>query len=270
MSSPLSPQRPAILSIAGFDPTNGAGILADAAVFRALGFHPLTVLTSVAAQGASQVALIQPLPEEFLIRQLEIIAAEFKPVAVKVGMIYNAEAVQVVTAFLRAAKIPAVLDPVMRSTSGGDLIKPEALPLMESLLIPACKVITPNLAEAGYFLDRQIITQSEAEEAAQELAWLWGTAVLLKGGHLKDNPVDILAQNDGLDKFERPRIAGEVNLRGTGCALSSALAAGLAGKMELRKAVTFARDFLQEAVQGHYRAAENPLTGFLNYSLRPL
>jgi hydroxymethylpyrimidine/phosphomethylpyrimidine kinase len=261
-------QRPAILSIAGFDPTSGAGILADAAVFRALGFHPLTVLTSVAAQGGSHLRQIHNLPEEFLIRQLEIVAAEFQPVAVKIGMLYSPEAVQVVAAFVRAMIIPAVLDPVMRSTSGGDLIKPEALPLLEGLLVPVCRLVTPNLAEAGYFLDREIVTLTDAEEAAQELAWLWNTAVLLKGGHLEGDPVDVLAEGGMLEKFTYPRAAAEVNLRGTGCALSSALAAGLAKGMNLSQAVAFARDFLQEAVINHYQAAADPSLGFLDFPLR--
>lgn len=267
--SSVSPStRPALLSIAGFDPTGGAGILADAAAFRALGFHPLTVLTSVAAQGASQVDLVQALPDEFLIRELEIIAAEFKPAAVKVGMVYSSEAVEVVAAFVRALNVPTVLDPVMKSSSGGDLVKPEALPLIESQLIPACRVVTPNLAEAGYFLDREIAILADAEEAAQELTWLWNTAVLLKGGHLEGNPVDVLAEGDRLEKFERPRAAGDIALRGTGCALSSALAAGLARQMDLRQAYLFARDFLQDAVTNHYQAATDPTTGFLNYPLK--
>jgi hydroxymethylpyrimidine/phosphomethylpyrimidine kinase len=262
--------RPAILSIAGFDPTSGAGILADTAVFRALGFHPLTALTSLAAQGASHLRQIHNLPEEFLIRQLEIIAAEFHPAAVKIGMLYSPEAVQVVAAFVRAMNIPAVLDPVLRATSGGDLIKSEALPLLEGMLVPVCRLVTPNLAEAGYFLDRKITTLADAEEAAQELAWLWNTAVLLKGGHLEGDPVDILAEGGTLEKFTYPRAAAEVNLRGTGCALSSALAAGLAKGMNLSQAVAFARDFLQEAVNHHYLAATDPSTGFLDFPQRPI
>jgi len=265
----LPPHRTAILSIAGFDPTGGAGILTDAAVFRALGFHPLTVLTSVAAQGATRVAQVHALPDDLLICQLEIIAAEFKPTAVKVGMVYEPSTVEVVTAFIRALKIPAVLDPVMKSTSGGDLVKSETLPLLESLLIPVCRLVTPNLAEAGYFLDREITSVSEAREAAQELSWLWNTPVLLKGGHLSGDPVDVLAEGDSLQAFPYARVAPEVNLRGTGCALSAAIAAGLARGLELYSAVVFARDFLQKAVQDHYLAASDPATGFLDFGFIP-
>jgi len=261
----MSTRRPAILSIAGFDPTAGAGILTDAAVFRALGFHPLAVLTSVAAQGASGVAQIRSLPEEFIQRQLDVVAAEFNPAGVKIGMLYGLPAVKVVTAFLSSRKILAVLDPLIWASSGKGLIRPSALSLLARRLMPLCRVITPNLVEAEYFLQRPVGDVESCEHAARELARRWKTAVLLKGGHLPGDPVDVLVEGDRVYRFLHPRIAPGIKFRGTGCALSSALAVGIAKGKKLTEAVEFAGDFVREVLTKHYLAAADETIGFMDY-----
>lgn len=256
-------RRSALLSIAGFDPTGGAGVIADAAVFRTLGFHPLTTLSSVAAQNSIQVEAVQPLTGEFIARELSLTASEFSICAVKIGMLYSVEAVEVVAAFLQASRLPAVLDPVMKATSGGDLADPEAIPLLESRLIPLCRIVTPNLAEAEYFLGHSVSSLEEAQQAVQELSWLWDTAVLLKGGHFSGDPVDVLAEGKEITTYPHPRIAEVMNLRGTGCALSAAVAAGFGLGFDNRGAVDFAVKFIQERIGDSYISANNEMIGFL-------
>jgi len=261
----MSPKRPAILSIAGFDPSGGAGIIADAAVFRALRFHPLTVLTSVTAQGASRVAQIQGLTMDFIHRQLELVMEEFQPQAVKIGMIYSEAAVMACADFIEKRRLPAVLDPIMWASSGRSLIRPSALRSLSRRLVPRCRLITPNLREARVFLHVPIQTLEEAEQVAQRLARRWETWVLLKGGHLPGAPVDILTDGNQIWRFSHPRVAEGINLRGTGCALSAAAAVGLAQGKPVPEAVEFAENFIQRAIKNHYKAAKDQGVGFLGY-----
>ncbi len=256
-------RRSALLSIAGFDPTGGAGVIADAAVFRSLGFHPLTTLSSVAAQNSRQVEAVHPLSGEFIARELAVTVSEFTVSAVKIGMLYSAEAVEVVAAFLQASKFPAVLDPILKASSGRDLADPAAIPIMESRLMPLCRMITPNLAEAEYFLGHSISSVEEAKQAVQELSWLWSTSVLLKGGHFPGEPVDILADGKEVSIFDHTRTAETVNLRGTGCALSAAIAVGFAKGFDNRSAVDFAIQFIQDRIQDFYISAKDEMIGFL-------
>ncbi len=255
--------KKAILSIAGFDPTAGAGILTDASVFRSLGYHPLTVLTSIAAQGHSSVAEIQPLSGAFIQKQLRIIFAEFEPRAVKIGMIYSREALEEISAFLQTKSLPIVLDSVIKSSSGFELIKADALALLENQLVPLCSLITPNLAEAGFFLDREIRNITGSKEAAIELSQRWGRAVLLKGGHLKEEPVDILVDHGLIKTFPHPRINADINIRGTGCALSAALAVYLSEESDMTTAVKSAVQFIGDMIKKAYYADDKAVAGFI-------
>jgi len=256
--------RPSILSIAGFDPTGGAGISTDAAVFRTLGFHPLTVLTSVAAQGGGSFAEVIPLPQSFIARELEIIAAEFQPHAVKIGMLYSGDAAEAAADYLDRHAFPIVLDPLIRSTSGGELILADAIPTIEARLIPQCTLVTPNLPEAEFFLGRQLTSLEMAKGAALQLHEKWHCGVLLKGGHLDGNPVDVLALDGGLTEFPHSRIDHQLNVRGTGCALSAAIAAGLADGKPLVKAIKSAVDFVSNALRYSYKSSRIDSIGFLD------
>ncbi|RJP75394.1 MAG: hydroxymethylpyrimidine/phosphomethylpyrimidine kinase [Candidatus Zixiibacteriota bacterium] len=264
-----TPQRPAVLTIAGFDPTGGAGVLADAAVIRALGFHPLAVLTSVAAQGSSRITQIMALPRTLMSNEFDVISAEFRPAAVKIGMIYSPAAVRLTTYYLEEQPVPAVLDPILRASSGGELIQLYTVPLLQARLVPLCRVITPNITEAAYFLGREIRDASEAERAARELNRRWGTAVLLKGGHLSGEPEDILVDGGKVERFPHPRVAPNLRLRGAGCVTSAALTCGLAKGLELRDAVAYAQDYVRAALEGHYTSGNDPEIGFLPLPTRP-
>lgn len=259
------PVKPAVLSIAGFDPTSGAGILADAMAIRTMGCHPLTVLTSVAAQGSTGVREVHTLPALLIRRELELIFEEFQPAAIKIGMLYSAEATEIVAEFLEKLSLPVVLDPVMQASSGGQLITSSALPLLENRLIPHCQVITPNLDEAKHFLGWSIRNVEDAKKGAKELSQRWGRAVLIKGGHMLDVPTDILVADDVCESFKHTRLAEGVNVRGTGCALSTAIAAGLGLGRPLREAVYEGISFVRAAIHDSYSAGKSQKIRFLEY-----
>ncbi|MCX6639484.1 MAG: hydroxymethylpyrimidine/phosphomethylpyrimidine kinase [bacterium] len=262
---PTNPDRKeALLTIAGFDPTAGAGILMDSAVFRALGFHPLAVLTSVAAQGTNGVAQVQPLSAAFIKRELQIIQDEFHLGAIKIGMLYSAGAIKAVGLFLRASELPVVLDPVLTASGGGALIVPHALRTLEKELFPYCQLITPNLDEAESFSGTRLITITDMETCAGKLSKRWGCAVLLKGGHLQGEVVDVLADNGKITRFPHQRQREGLNVRGTGCALAAAVAAFLSKGIPLSEAVGAGIRFVESALAGAYSTGYSSNVGFLN------
>ncbi|MBU1651914.1 bifunctional hydroxymethylpyrimidine kinase/phosphomethylpyrimidine kinase [bacterium] len=260
-----NPKRPPILSIAGFDPTGGAGIIADATVFRAFGFHPLTVLTSVAAQGAANVSEVLPLPKTFIAKELAIIASEFQPQAVKIGMLYSSDAVEATADYLNTQTLPVVLDPLVKSSSGGDLALPTAIPTIEELLIPHCTLVTPNLPEAEFFLGRKLTSLEMVKGAALQLSEKWQCGVLVKGGHLEGDPVDVLVYGGELNEFPHQRISMRTRIRGTGCSLSTAIAAGLAQGKNVSEAVESAITFIAKAIQNAYCSSRSNEVGFLGF-----
>jgi hydroxymethylpyrimidine kinase/phosphomethylpyrimidine kinase len=263
-----NPKRPAVLTIAGIDPTAGAGILADVSLIRALGCHPLGVLTTVTAQTAREVSQIRALPDAFVREEMKVVLEEFKIQAIKIGMIYNPDTVHVIADALEEYTGPIVLDPIVRATSGRGLVRSFALPLIEKRLMQYCSLVTPNLDEAVVFTDRKIRTLEDMEQAALTLSHRWDAPVLVKGGHVEGDPVDVLAEKGKITRFKHPRLAEGTILRGTGCALSTAIACALAKKMPLVKAVKFGIDYLQEAIEARYTTATDPDVGFLNYPNR--
>jgi hydroxymethylpyrimidine/phosphomethylpyrimidine kinase len=261
--------KKALLSIAGFDPTGGAGILIDAVVFRALDFHPLAVLTSVAAQGATGVRQVMSLPDSFIRNELDIIQTEFRPAAVKIGMLFSVEAVRIVSEFIREQDVPIVLDPLIAASSGGSLIDKKALSELENNLIPHCTIATPNIPEVSHFLKRDIPNLEEMETAAVDLSSKWGCAVLLKGGHLSTDSVDMMAVGGKCTRFPHTRVSFSGKIRGTGCVLSSALAGFLTKGYNLEKAVAAAIDFTVMRIQNLYSASKIADIEFLNPTSNP-
>ena len=218
---------PVALSIAGSDPSGGAGIQADLKTFSALGAFGTTVITALTAQNTQGVTGIHVVPTPFVIQQLETLISDVRVDAVKIGMLANAELAEAVGAFLHAhPQRIVVLDPVMVATSGDPLLEDDAVEAIRALL-PLSSVVTPNLAEAGILLGTapaQSVSEMRSQAAALRLA---GAArVLLKGGHLQDGDeaVDVFADGDAVVELRAPRVR-TVNTHGTGCTLSSALAA---------------------------------------------
>ena len=218
---------PVALTIAGSDPSGGAGIQADLKTFSALGVYGTSVITALTAQNTCGVTGVHVVPVEFVTQQLETLVADVRIDAIKIGMLANAPIVGAVADFLRRHPHDfVVLDPVMVATSGDRLLDDDAVQAMRDLM-PLTSIVTPNLAEAAVLLDtRPARSLPDMRLHAMALQGLGAPRVLIKGGHHDDGSeaVDLLLDVDGEARLHAPRV-DTVNTHGTGCTLSSALAA---------------------------------------------
>src|ERR1700733_13750028 len=229
---------PVALTIAGSDSSAGAGIQADLKTFAALGVYGTSVVTALTAQNTQGVFAIQDVPEEFIAAQMDAVFSDFDVGAVKIGMLANAAAIEVVAAGIdrhRARNI--VLDPVLLSTSGEALLRPGSIDALRKL-IGRARVLTPNLGEAAALLNVPLARDEPSMRTQAEKLLAFGAeAVLIKGGHLDGaDSVDLLLDANGCERFAAPRIATK-NTHGTGCTLSAAIAADLAKGLSLGAAV---------------------------------
>jgi hydroxymethylpyrimidine/phosphomethylpyrimidine kinase len=246
---------PIAVTIAGSDSSGGAGIQADLKTFSALGVYGASVIAALTAQNTRGVQGIHDVPPEFVTQQIDSVFSDLSVGAVKIGMLSRPETIEAVADGLarhRARNV--VLDPVMVATSGDRLLAPEAIDALRKRLIPAALVITPNLPEAAALLD-QAVARSEDEMRTQgeRLLALGATAVLIKGGHGEaPESVDILVERLGTTRLPAPRIATR-NTHGTGCTLSSAIAAGLAKGLSLHDAVAAAKAYVTAAIAASER-----------------
>lgn len=247
---------PVALTVAGSDSGGGAGIQADLLTFASLGVFGTSAITCLTAQNPAGVTGVFPVSAAFVSQQLAQVASYFQLGAVKTGMLFNAEIIGAVSAFLRAKPdLPAVVDPVMVATSGASLLEPEAVARLLADLLPLARLITPNLDEVRVLTNRRPTLISEMRRAGEELAERFRTAVLVKGGHLetKGEIVDVLVEADGtVTEFRHSRIFG-VNTHGSGCTLASAIAAHLARGEDLRQAVEEGLDYLAGSLHGAIR-----------------
>ncbi|MFQ5587252.1 MAG: bifunctional hydroxymethylpyrimidine kinase/phosphomethylpyrimidine kinase [Nitrospiria bacterium] len=241
---------PLVLTIAGSDSSGGAGIQGDIKSIAANGAFGLSVLTAVTAQNSHRVSATHELPLWIIQGQFETLMADFKPDAVKTGMLTSKNIVQCVVRLLKQNPLPNfVLDPVMRSKDGTELLSVDAIEALKKELIPLSTLLTPNIPEAEVLLGKQIKTLSEAEKAAKRLLKLGGQAVLIKGGHLHESPgCDVLFDGQGITYFEGEFI-DTPNTHGTGCTYASAIAAHLAVGKALIPAISAAKTFLTEAIR---------------------
>jgi hydroxymethylpyrimidine/phosphomethylpyrimidine kinase len=237
------------LSIAGSDSGGGAGIQADLKTFHQFGVFGTTAITAVTAQNTQGVREWTAVPASLITRQLDALAEDLPPQAVKSGMLGSAEAVDAVAEGIARHRLPNyVLDPVMVATSGDRLLDRDAERLVTQKLIPLATLVTPNLAEAQAIIGDRISTPEAMAKAARELVRLGARAALVTGGHLAgDRLVDVLVVDGVERRFEHPRIA-TTSTHGTGCTLSAAIAAGLAHGRPLAQAVADAVDFVQRAI----------------------
>ena len=243
--------RPAaVLSIAGSDPSGGAGIQADIKAITALGAYAATAITAVTVQNTLGVSSVFPIPPQVVADQIDAVMEDIEPQAVKIGMVNDADIVRTIADALRRHKPQwVVYDPVMVSTSGHRLIEEHTTEIIERELIPAATVITPNMSEAEVLWRGRITTVEEMERAACELAERYGTAVLVKGGHLAEGDMcDILCHDGRTERFTGERIDTR-NLHGTGCTLSSSIAALLAQGLPLVEAVAEAKRYVTAAIR---------------------
>jgi len=245
---------PVALTIAGVDPSGGAGVLADVKAFSALGAYACAVIAALTAQNTRTVAGVLPIAPDFIARQIDTLFADVRVDAIKIGMLGEAPVIAVVAerlAYWKAERV--VLDPVMVAKSGDALLAGAAVGALREALVPLALVITPNLPEAGVLLEsRAPESVKEMARAAERLHRLMGSGerwVWLKGGHLPGgDATDLLFNGDRMIEISRPRVETK-NTHGTGCTLSAALAALLPQRPDVPAAAQDAKDYLTEALR---------------------
>ncbi len=239
-----------VLSIAGSDPSGGAGIQADLKAFSARGVYGMAALTALTAQNTQGVSGVHLVPPDFVAQQIKTVFADVRVDAVKIGMIANAGIAEAVAGALAPHRgIPIVVDPVMIAKGGAALLDPQAVDALTRHLLPLATLLTPNLPEAAALLHEEVAENREQMASqAERLRALGPAAVLVKGGHLEsDESPDVLATASGQHWFEAKRVPTK-NTHGTGCTLSSALAAELAKGALPQMAVATAKAYLAKAV----------------------
>jgi hydroxymethylpyrimidine/phosphomethylpyrimidine kinase len=267
------PQRYArVLTIAGSDSGGGAGIQADLKTFAALGCYGMSAITALTAQNTVGVQGIHAVPASFLKAQIQSVMDDIGADALKIGMLHEPGIVEVVAWAIDHYNIrQVVLDPVMVATSGDRLIAQETVQVLVRELFPRVTVVTPNLDEAQLLLGQAIANAQALDAAAQGLLAMGARAVLLKGGHLaSDEVVDVLVQAQGpTRRLASARIPSR-NVHGTGCTLSSAIAAHLALGHGLEEAVVLARTFILSAIEQGAQVQTGQGHGPLNHGFAPL
>jgi hydroxymethylpyrimidine/phosphomethylpyrimidine kinase len=250
---------PVALSIAGSDSSAGAGIQADLKTFSAHGVYGLTAVSCIVAEVPGKVSRIEPVGTEIVREQIEVLTKNFPIAAIKTGLLCSAEIVSAVAKALRhiartvAAQIPLVIDPIIVATSGDPLLEPAAIEAYAKELFPLASLITPNLDEAEQLLGTKIRDQQSMRRAGKKLEKKFGTAILLKGGHLGgDYAVDLLFVDGKVFAFSAPFVRG-VATHGTGCTYSAAITAGLAKGLSLEEAITQAKKFVTDSIARHFR-----------------
>jgi hydroxymethylpyrimidine/phosphomethylpyrimidine kinase len=240
-----------VLTIAGSDSGGGAGIQADIKAISALGCFATSAITAVTVQNTLGVEAVHPIPLDILRGQIEAVLSDIGTDAVKIGMLHSSEVVEVVADVLQKYNIRnVVLDPVMVSTSGHRLIEESAIDTLRRVLIPQARVITPNIPEAEILAGVKITANDQLAEVARQLSQGGTVSVLLKAGHLtEDRLVDIFynAEQDTITELPSARVYTP-NTHGTGCTLSSALAALLARGYELTDAARGSKEYINEAI----------------------
>ena len=236
------------LTIAGSDSSGGAGIQADIKTMMANGVYAMSAITALTAQNTTGVKSILEATPEFLQDQLDCIFTDIRPDAVKIGMVSSADLIRMIAAKLKEYKAEhIVVDPVMVSTSGCRLIAREAETVLKEELIPMADILTPNIPEAEVLADCNIESGEDMERAARIIGDACGCAVLLKGGHQLNDANDLLYHAGSFRWFAGKRIANP-NTHGTGCTLSSAIAANLAKGFSMEESVRRAKDYISGAL----------------------
>lgn len=260
-----------VLSIAGSDSGGGAGIQADLKTFAALGCFGMTAITAITAQNTCGVRAIHGVPPEMLRDQIDAVLDDIGVDAVKIGMLHAPDIVRTVAQAIDRHRMQRVVfDPVMVATSGAKLIDDPAIAVLVAEMFPRVALITPNLDEAAILVGRPLSSPQDMALAAAELIGRGARAVLLKGGHLAGNTVtDLLLEASGEPLWmQAPRIESG-NTHGTGCTLSSAIAAHLALGATLPDAVQQARAFVRQALQAGASVKTGQCSGPLNHGFAP-
>jgi hydroxymethylpyrimidine/phosphomethylpyrimidine kinase len=247
MSAAASP--PVALTIAGSDPSGGAGLQADLKTFAAFEVYGAAVATCLTAQNTTSVRRVHRLPPDFVVAQIDAVLDDLPVAAIKTGMLGDEATLRAVAARLeRRGATPLVVDPVMVATSGDRLLATDALEALRTRLVPLADLVTPNLPEAAALAGRAAGSSGERREAARAIHALGARAVLIKGGHDEGPAIDLLFDGTSFVELRAERIAGGPT-HGSGCTLSAAIAAGLARGDALASAIERAKRYVHEAIR---------------------
>ncbi|MBC5624893.1 bifunctional hydroxymethylpyrimidine kinase/phosphomethylpyrimidine kinase [Clostridium sp. NSJ-49] len=237
------------LTIAGSDSSGGAGVQADLKTFSAIGTYGMSVITAITAQNTQGVFLVEDLSEEVIRKQIEVVFEDIEPAAVKIGMVSSPVIISsIVETLKRYNPKYLVVDPVMISKSGYYLLKPEAKKSLIEELIPMAYIITPNTLEAEEISGMNIETVDDMKEVGEKILELGPKYVLMKGGHLEGDAVDVLIGKDTFEIFKQERLDRK-NTHGTGCTLSSAITSHLALGYDIKEAVRLSKEYITEAIR---------------------
>lgn len=262
---------PSVLTIAGFDGSGGAGIQADIKTFSALGCYATSVLTALPVQNTQGVRKIYPIPMEAVADQIETVLDDILPMAIKIGMVHTPELVEVIVNTLnRYPKIPVVFDPVMVATSGHRLIEEETITTIVEKLFPIAEIITPNMDEAAILANMEVKTLEDMKTAGRIILKSGCKNILLKGGHQETSRITslLLSENGEVTLFETEKFITN-NTHGSGCTLSSAIAAFLARGEDLENAVTRAQEYVFEAIKSGKDVVTGKGNGPLDHFFNP-
>ena len=239
---------PIALTIAGSDPSGGAGIQADLKTFHQFGVYGEAVITLLTVQNTVRVSRVEVMPPGLVLEQLAAVLEDIPPGAAKTGALGSTEMVEAVARVAREFTFPLVVDPVMVSKHGLSLLPPAAAVAIRELLLPCAFLITPNVPEAEVLTGMAIHTLDDMHRAACRLWEMGARAVLIKGGHLEGDATDLLFDGAHWHEFPAPRVATP-HTHGTGCTYSAAIAAGVARGLALAVAVARAKRFIHEAIR---------------------
>jgi len=260
------------LTIAGSDSGGGAGIQADLKTFSALGCFGTSAITAVTVQNTLGVSGIHSIPQEIVKEQILAVLEDIKPEAIKIGMVHSTElAVAIASVLLDYPQIPIIFDPVMVATSGDKLIENGTINTLKQVIFPLAALVTPNLDEAALLIGMEIRDVKDMEAAAVKIIRSGCKAVLLKGGHLKGKRLfDVYLDQSGHQQIFESEAVDTNNTHGTGCSLSSAIAAFTARKLELIPAITEAKIYIQHAVESGKDVKTGEGNGPLNHFFNPV
>jgi hydroxymethylpyrimidine/phosphomethylpyrimidine kinase len=239
---------PIALTIAGSDPSGGAGIQADLKVFHQFGAYGEAVITLLTVQNTTRLERVECVPAELVMAQLRAVLEDMPPHAAKTGALGNREIVEAVAGAAASFNFPLVVDPVMISKQGQPLISPDALDAVRQLLIPRAFLICPNLAEAEALTGLSVHTVEDMRAAAEHLCGLGAKAALVKGGHLQESAVDVLYDGKDWREFVAPHF-DTLHTHGTGCTHSAGIVAELARGASVEAAVTRAKSYITQAIR---------------------
>ena len=239
---------PVALTIAGSDPSGGAGIQADLKTFHQFGVYGEAVITLLTVQNTVGVSRVECIPPDLVVEQIRAVITDIPPAAAKTGALGNREIIQAVAEIAADFQFPLVVDPVLVSKHGAALLASDAIEILKTQLLPRAFLVTPNLVEAAILAGIAVDDVASMRAAAQKILGMGAQAVLVKGGHLEGDAIDVLLYAGEWTEFTAPRVQTR-HTHGTGCTYSAAITASLAAGLELPAAIRNAKRYITEAIR---------------------